>query len=195
MGANGEGEAGLTVKQIREAGLNLPIVGGDGFGFAPEGEAYRKIPQIGNVVLEDDVEVGANTTIDRAALGTTRIGRGTKIDNLVMVAHNCQVGENSILVAQVGISGSTQLGKHVILAGQVGVCGHVNIGDFVRIGAQSGVMGDVPAGQKMAWTPAVKAKEAFRIVTLVMRLPKIAEQLKKLGKRVDKLEAAEDDKE
>jgi UDP-3-O-[3-hydroxymyristoyl] glucosamine N-acyltransferase len=115
------------------------VIGSDGFGYAPDGKAYQKIPQIGIVVVEDDVEIGANTTIDRAALGVTLIRRGTKIDNLVQIAHNCIIGENCIIVSQTGISGSTKLGEHVTIGGQVGIVGHLDIGDNVMVGAKSGV--------------------------------------------------------
>ncbi len=165
-------------------------VGGDGFGFAPDGERYLKIPQIGNVVIEDDVEIGSNSTIDRAALGTTRIGKGTKIDNLVMVAHNCEVGENSILIAQVGVSGSTLLGKHVVLAGQVGVCGHVKIGDFARIGAQSGVTKSVPDGQEFLGAPAIPVSEFKRLQAHIRKLPELRDKIKQLEAKLAELTKA-----
>jgi UDP-3-O-[3-hydroxymyristoyl] glucosamine N-acyltransferase len=136
------------------------IIGSDGFGFAfdPEGEGsgprHYKVPQIGIVVVEDDVEIGANTTVDRATLGATRIGRGTKIDNLVQIAHNVEIGPLCLIVAQVGISGSTKLGMGVVAAGQVGIVGHLEIGDGVRIGAQSGVSNDVAAGETVSGYPA-----------------------------------------
>ncbi len=163
------------------------VIGADGFGFAPDGERYRKIPQIGTVVIEDDVEIGANTTVDRATLGETRIGRGTKIDNLVMVAHNCAVGENSILVAQVGISGSTVLGRHVVLAGQVGVSGHLRIGDYVQVGAKSGVTKDVPSGQLMLGAPAMVAPDFKRLQAHVRMLPEFRQQLKRLEAEIKEL--------
>jgi UDP-3-O-[3-hydroxymyristoyl] glucosamine N-acyltransferase len=132
------------------------VIGSDGFGFAPEGEQYYKIPQVGTVVIEDDVEIGANVTIDRGTLGKTHIHRGVKIDNLVQIAHNVVIGENSIIVAQVGISGSTKVGKHVTLAGQVGLVGHIQIGDYVTIGAQSGVTKSVSDRTFLSGSPAVE---------------------------------------
>ncbi len=164
------------------------VIGGDGFGFAPAGEKYLKIPQIGNVVIEDDVEIGANTTIDRAALGTTHIRRGAKIDNLVMIAHNCDVGEDSIIVAQVGVSGSTVLGKHVVLAGQVGVCGHIKIGDFVRVGAQSGVTKSIPDGEEVLGAPAIPVGEFKRLTAHLRKLPDLHDRIKGLEKRLSELE-------
>ena len=152
-----------------------------------------KIPQVGNVVIEDDVEIGANTTIDRATLGSTKIGSGTKIDNQVMVAHNCEVGENSILVAQVGVSGSTELGKHVILAGQVGVCGHVKIGDFARVGAQAGVTKDIPGGQDVLGAPAIPVTEFKRLQAHIRQLPDLRRQVRKLEAKVAKLTGGEED--
>ncbi len=164
------------------------VIGGDGFGFAPAGEKYVKIPQIGNVVIEDDVEIGANTTIDRAALGTTRIRRGAKIDNLVMIAHNCDVGEDSIIVAQVGISGSTVLGRHVVLAGQVGVCGHIKLGDFVRVGAQSGVTKSIPDGEEVLGAPAIPVNEFKRLTAHMRKLPELHDRIKEIEKRLSDLE-------
>lgn len=163
------------------------VIGADGFGFAPDGDRYEKIPQIGTVVIEDDVEIGANTTIDRATLGMTRIGRGTKIDNLVMVAHNCEIGEDSILVAQVGVSGSTALGKHVVLAGQVGVCGHLRIGDFARIGAQSGVTKSLPGGQEFLGAPAIPVAQFKRLQAHLRKLPELREKVKELEAKLAEL--------
>ena len=134
------------------------VIGSDGFGFVPTPAGNVKIPQLGTVVIEDEVEIGANCAIDRGALGETRIGRGVKIDNLVHLAHNVTVGEHSLLVAQVGVSGSTKLGRRVILAGQVGLVGHIELGDGVRVGAQSGVNHSVPAGQDVSGSPAFSHK-------------------------------------
>lgn len=160
------------------------VIGADGFGFAPDGEAYCKIPQMGTVVIEDDVEIGANCTIDRGALGETRICRGVKIDNLVMVAHNVIVGENTIIVAQVGISGSTTIGRNVILAGQVGVVGHIHIGDGARIGAQSGIPNSIAAGQVVMGSPAVPHQDYLRIQAVQKKLPQLYDRLKALEKQV-----------
>lgn len=166
------------------------VIGSDGFGFAPDGDEYVKIPQLGRVVIEDDVEIGANCTIDRGALGETRICRGVKIDNLVQVAHNVIVGENTILVAQVGISGSTRVGKNVVLAGQVGVVGHIEIGDRVRVGAQSGVANSIPAGQTVSGSPTRPQAEWLRLMAILPKLPKLYKTIKKLETRITALEAA-----
>jgi UDP-3-O-[3-hydroxymyristoyl] glucosamine N-acyltransferase len=166
------------------------VIGADGFGFAPDGATFFKIPQLGIVVIEDDVEIGANCTVDRGALGETRICRGVKIDNLVMVAHNVVIGENSIIVAQVGISGSTQIGRNVILAGQVGIVGHINIGDGVRIGAQSGVPNSIPAGHTVMGSPAVPHKDYLRTSAVLKKLPELYDRLKALEKQVASLNMA-----
>ncbi len=166
------------------------VVGSDGFGYARDGARQVKIPQVGIVVLEDDVEVGAGTTIDRAALGETRIGRGTKIDNLVQIGHNVRVGEDCLLVAQVGVSGSTRVGNRVVLAGQVGVVGHVQIGDGAIVGAQSGVPGDLPPGAVVSGSPAFDHPEWLKAQAVVRRLPKLRQAVQKLEQRVRELEAA-----
>ncbi|HDD35463.1 MAG TPA: UDP-3-O-(3-hydroxymyristoyl)glucosamine N-acyltransferase [Candidatus Desulfofervidus auxilii] len=162
------------------------VIGSDGFGFAPDEKGnYVKIPQLGRVRIEDDVEIGANTTIDRAALGETVIKKGTKIDNLVQIAHNVEIGENSIIVAQVGIAGSTKIGNRVTLAGQVGVVGHIEIGDGVTIGAKSGVPKSVSAGQTVAsGVPAMPYQTYLRTMLLLPRLPEFTSRLKKLEKEL-----------
>ncbi len=170
-------------------------IGSVGFGYSFIDGAHRLIPHNGGVVIEDFVHIGANCCVDRAKFGDTMTGAGTKIDNLVQIGHNVVIGKCCLIAALSGLSGSCRLGDGVVLAGQVGLADNIEIGDGTMVGAQAGVMNSIPAGQKVAWTPAIKAKEAFRIVTLVMRLPKMAEQLKKLGKRTDRLEAAKDDKE
>jgi UDP-3-O-[3-hydroxymyristoyl] glucosamine N-acyltransferase len=173
------------------------VIGSDGFGFAfdPEGEGkgprHYKVPQSGTVVVEDDVEIGANTCIDRATLGVTRIGRGVKIDNLVQVAHNVDVGPLSLLVAQVGIAGSTKLGMGVVLAGQVGVVGHAEIGDGARIGAQSGVIGDVPAGEQLAGTPARPIAEWLKGQAGLPHLADMRRELRALRREVERLKAGD----
>jgi UDP-3-O-[3-hydroxymyristoyl] glucosamine N-acyltransferase len=169
-------------------------VGSTGFGYTFIDGSHRLIPHNGGVIIEDFVEIGANCCVDRAKFGNTVIGAGTKIDNLVQIAHNVVIGKCCLIVAQVGISGSCWLGDGVVLAGQVGLADNIKIEDGVMIGAQAGVINDVPAGRQLAWTPAIERKEALRIITLTMRLPKIVEQLKQLIKRVEKLEAAKDDK-
>ena len=154
---------------------NGVVIGSDGFGFAKDDRGrWRKIPQSGKVVIEDEVEIQANCCIDRGSLGETRIGRGTKIDNLVHIAHNCVVGENSMLCSQVGLAGSTELGKNVILAGQVGVAGHCKIGDNVVVTAQSGTHGDIEAGKMISGSPAFDHKQWRRSVALFSRLPELA---------------------
>lgn len=166
------------------------VIGADGFGFAPDGAAFTKIPQLGTVVIEDEVEIGANCTIDRGALGETRICRGVKIDNLVMIAHNVVVGENSIIVAQVGISGSTRIGRNVMLAGQVGIVGHIEIGDGVRIGAKSGVSHSIPAGSVVTGSPVLPQRDFLRVSVVQKKLPEMYERLKALEKQVAALTAA-----
>jgi UDP-3-O-[3-hydroxymyristoyl] glucosamine N-acyltransferase len=163
------------------------IIGADGFGYVLDEGRHRKVPQIGNVIIQDDVEIGANVTIDRAALGSTVIGRGTKIDNLVMIAHNVVVGENCLIVAQVGVAGSTRLGNYCVLAGQVGVAGHLKIGHQVTIAAQAGVMRDIEDGQKVLGSPAMLDKEAKRQIVAVMQLPDLIKRVRQLEKQVETL--------
>ncbi len=164
------------------------VVGSDGFGYVKEGKKNVKIPQVGGVEIEDDVEIGANTTIDRATLGKTIIRRGVKIDNLVQVAHNVVIGEDSIIVAQVGISGSTKIGSNVTLAGQVGVADHIEIGDNVMVGAQSGVSHDLPANQAYSGSPALPHREFLRMVTVFPKLPEMRKTLIEIEKRLKKIE-------
>lgn len=164
------------------------VVGADGFGFAQEaaeaGVVHVKIPQTGVVVIEDDVEIGANACIDRAALGVTRIGEGSKIDNLVQIGHNVELGPGSLLVAQSGVAGSSRLGARVILGAQSGVSGHLKIGDDVMVLGQAGVMNDVAAGEKVAGTPAMPATEFFRTVVRVSKLDELAKKLKSLERLI-----------
>jgi UDP-3-O-[3-hydroxymyristoyl] glucosamine N-acyltransferase len=161
---------------------NGVVIGSDGFGFAKDDNGdWYKIPQTGRVVLEDHVEIQANSCIDRASLGETRIGRNTKIDNLTHVGHNCVVAENSMLCAQVGLAGSTEIGKNAILAGQVGVAGHCKIGDGVIITAQSGTHGDIPAGSMVSGTPAFDHKQWLRSVTAFTRLPELVRAIRGKG--------------
>jgi UDP-3-O-[3-hydroxymyristoyl] glucosamine N-acyltransferase len=168
------------------------VVGSDGFGFAQDGDSYFKIPQVGIVQIDDDVEIGANCTIDRATMGKTWIQRGVKIDNLVQVAHNVVVGENSIIIAQVGISGSTKLGKNVILAGQVGIIGHLEIGDGVQVGAQSGVGKSIPAGQIVSGSPAIPHRDWLKNCQILSRLPKLRKMIMSMEKRLAALEQETD---
>jgi UDP-3-O-[3-hydroxymyristoyl] glucosamine N-acyltransferase len=160
------------------------VLGSDGYGFATHEGKHFKIPQIGHVVIEDDVEVGANVTIDRATTGETRVGSGTKIDNLVHIAHNVQIGKNCLIVAQVGISGSTKIGNQVTLAGQVGIVGHVTIGDNAVIAAQSGIMNNVEPGAVLFGTPARPHRETMKLQAIYGKLPEIYDTLKALKKKI-----------
>ncbi len=165
------------------------VIGADGFGYAREGARYVKIPQVGRVVLEDDVEVGANTTIDRATLQATRIGRGTKIDNLVQIGHNVSVGEDTVIVSQVGISGSSRIGSRVTLAGQAGIVDHVRVGDEAIVGAQAGVPKDVPPGAVVLGAPAIPHLEFKRQLVAIARLPELRKAVQALEARVQELES------
>ncbi|MDP8234235.1 MAG: UDP-3-O-(3-hydroxymyristoyl)glucosamine N-acyltransferase [Candidatus Saelkia tenebricola] len=164
------------------------VIGSDGFGYATVKDVHYKISQIGTVYIDDDVEIGANVTIDRARFGRTHIKRGTKIDNLVQIAHNVEIGENSIIVAQSGISGSTLIGKGVILAGQSGVVGHISIGDNARVAAQAGVTKSVPSGEVVSGYPARPHGTAKRINACVQKLPDFYKCVKSLQEKVKKLE-------
>ena len=164
------------------------VVGSDGFGYATEAGKHGKIPQVGGVEIGEDVEIGANSTVDRASLGETRIGDGTKIDNLVQVGHSVEVGAGSLLVAQSGIAGSTRLGRHVVLAGQSGVAGHLEIGDGVRVAAKSAVFQSVPAGSDVAGVPAVELAAWRRQQALVRRLAEMRTRLRRLEERVARSE-------
>ena len=164
------------------------VIGSDGFGFAMVKGVQEKIPQIGTVSIEDDAEIGANVTIDRARFDKTVIGKGTKIDNLVQIAHNVITGENCVIVAQVGVSGSTVLGKGVILAGQAGIVGHVHIGDKAIVAAQAGVTKSIPAGTKVSGYPAKPHKAARRVNACLQRLPELYKRIKELEEKVKSLE-------
>lgn len=163
------------------------VIGADGFGFAPEGENYKKIPQLGNVILEDDVEIGANTTIDRAVMDSTIIRRGVKLDNLVQIAHNVEVGENTVMAAQVGIAGSVKIGKHCMFGGQVGLAGHIKIADHVNFGAQSGVISDIKEPTTVLGAPAIPAKNFMRSSAIFNRLPDMYRTLGQLQREIEQL--------
>ncbi len=165
------------------------VIGSDGFGYDTVKGKHHKIPQVGSVVLEDDVEIGANVTIDRARFDRTIIGRGTKIDNLVQIAHNVITGESCIIVAQVGISGSTTLGKNVTLAGQAGLAGHLTIGDNVIVGGQSGVIKSIPSDTFVSGYPAKPHRQAAKINGCIQRLPQLNETVEELKRRLDKIES------
>jgi UDP-3-O-[3-hydroxymyristoyl] glucosamine N-acyltransferase len=164
------------------------VLGADGFGYAFDGAAHRKIPQVGGLRIEDDVEIGANTAIDRATLGETVVRRGTKIDNLVQIGHNCDVGEDVILVSQVGIAGSSRVGNRAMLAGQVGVADHVTIGAGAILTAKSGVPNDVPAGEIWSGIPSRPTSEQKRIWAGESQLPELIKRVRALEKRLRDLE-------
>ena len=154
------------------------VIGGDGFGFAPNPEGvYEKLPQTGIVVIEDNVEIGANTTVDRSTFGCTKIGKGTKLDNLIMVAHNVEIGENNVFAAQSGIAGSTKIGNGNRVGGQVGISGHIQIGNNNEFGAQSGIPGNVGDGERLMGYPAVDIRKFARNMVYINRLKELFDEL------------------
>jgi UDP-3-O-[3-hydroxymyristoyl] glucosamine N-acyltransferase len=163
------------------------VIGSDGFGFAPQEDgSYKKIPQTGNVVIGNDVEIGANTCIDRAVIGSTQIRDGVKLDNLIQVAHNVDIGENTVIAAQVGISGSTKFGKNVMIGGQAGITGHLSIADGVKIQAQAAVIRDVTEkGKGISGAPAIDAREHYRILASMKILPQLIQRVKDLEKKLE----------
>jgi len=165
------------------------VIGDDGFGFLTRDGRHAKVPQIGRVLIEEDVEIGANTCVDRATTGVTRIGRGTRIDNLVQVAHNVAIGEDAIICAQVGIAGSTRIGDRVTLAGQVGVVGHIEIGDGAMVGAQGGVTKSIPRDCQVSGYPATPHALARRMYAALRNLPELVREVRRLKQRVNELEA------
>ena len=185
----------VSTREFAEIGArviihNGTVVGSDGFGYAVLDDGLRtKIPQIGKVVIEDDVEIGANVAIDRARFGKTRIGKGTKVDNLVQIAHNVVIGEHSVLCGQAGISGSTTVGSRVIMAGQSGLAGHLQVGDGAIIGAQTGVMKDVPAKEFVMGSPSMPHLQAKKMIANTILLPKLKDRLKKLEEKIERLES------
>ena len=187
IGANFFAHAHVSIREECEIGNNVllhngVVIGSDGFGFAQDDQGkWYKIPQVGRVVIEDNVEIQANCCIDRASLGETRIGRNSKFDNLTHVAHNCTIGENSMLCAQVGLAGTTVVGKNVILAGQVGVAGHCQIGDGVIVTAQSGTHGDIPPGTMVSGSPAFDHRQWRRSVAVFAKLPELAKAIRGAG--------------
>lgn len=162
------------------------VIGGDGFGFAPEGDSYRKIPQIGIVVIEDDVEIGANTTVDRATMGETRIGKGTKLDNLIQVAHNVTIGRNNVVAAQAGIAGSTKIGDSNRIGGQVGIAGHIKFGNRCEIGAQSGINKGYGDGKRIIGYPATDIATFAKSSVLLRRLPDLFNDVAEIKKEIKK---------
>jgi UDP-3-O-[3-hydroxymyristoyl] glucosamine N-acyltransferase len=160
------------------------VIGSDGFGYVLDGGVQLKVPQVGHVIIGDDVEIGANTTIDRGALGPTVIGKGTKIDNLVQIGHNVQIGEYCIVISQVGVAGSCKLGNYVILAGQAGLAGHLTLGNKVTVGAQAGVMHNIPDGQMWLGSPAQPDKQTKRQMLAVQHLPELLRRVSKVEKKL-----------
>jgi UDP-3-O-[3-hydroxymyristoyl] glucosamine N-acyltransferase len=165
------------------------VIGSDGFGFAPQSDnEYKKIPQLGNVVLEDHVEIGANVTIDRATMGSTFIRRGVKLDNLIQIGHNVEIGENTVMAAQTGISGSTKVGKNCMFGGQVGLAGHIKIANGTKIGAQGGILGDVKEENSVIiGSPAIELKQFLRSSVIFKKLPEMKVKLDSLEKEVESL--------
>lgn len=163
------------------------VIGADGFGFAPNANGYDKIPQIGIVTIEDDVEIGANTCIDRSTMGSTYLRRGVKLDNLIQIAHNTDIGENTVMSAQVGIAGSTKVGEWCMFGGQVGLAGHIKIGNKVFLGAQSGVPGNIKDDQILIGTPPMESKKYFKSQAIFRRLPEIYAKINELEKEIKKL--------
>ena len=178
-------DCGIGKHVIIHAGT---VIGSDGFGFVKDGDTNVKIPQTGIVEIEDNVEIGANNTIDRAALGTTLIRKGVKTDNLVQIGHNVVVDENTIIVAQVGISGSTKIGKGVVIGGQVGLVDHIEVGDRVMIGSKSGVAQSIPAGEVVSGIPTMPHRHWLRTTGHIRRFPEYAERIKELENKVKELE-------
>ncbi len=163
------------------------VIGSDGFGFAPDGDTFKKIPQMGNVVLEDNIEIGANTTIDRATLGSTILKSGVKLDNLVQIAHNVEVGSNTVIAAQSGIAGSAKIGKNCMFGGQVAIAGHISIGDRIQIGGQSGVTNNQKSDQVLLGSPAMPAKDCARSYAVVRNLPLLRTEVNQLLREIEKL--------
>ncbi|MDO5524024.1 MAG: UDP-3-O-(3-hydroxymyristoyl)glucosamine N-acyltransferase [Bacteroidia bacterium] len=163
------------------------VIGADGFGFSQQEGVYHKIQQIGNVILENNVEVGANTTIDRAVLGSTIIREGVKLDNLIQIAHNCEVGRHTVMAAQVGVAGSTKIEEHCVLGGQVGIGGHITIGSKSKIGAQSGIISNTPENSEIMGSPAYPVKNFFKSSVIIPKLPDIYRQINALEKELNQL--------
>ncbi|MFN6336678.1 MAG: UDP-3-O-(3-hydroxymyristoyl)glucosamine N-acyltransferase [Sphingobacteriales bacterium] len=190
VGENTILHAGVKIYPGCKIGSNVvihagTIIGSDGFGFAPQPDGtYKKIPQIGNVVIEENVEIGANCTIDRATIGSTIIRKGAKLDNLIQIAHNVEIGSYTVIAAQTGISGSTKIGKHVQIAGQAGLAGHISIEDGVKIGGQSGVTKSLKKGEAVTGTPAFNYTSALRIQAVSRNLPELEKRIKELEQKI-----------
>jgi UDP-3-O-[3-hydroxymyristoyl] glucosamine N-acyltransferase len=182
----------VTIYQGCRLGNNVTIhagsvIGADGFGFAPNTEGYDKIPQIGIVIIEDNVEIGANTCVDRSTMGATILHKGVKLDNLIQIAHNCEIGENTVMSAQVGLAGSTKVGQWCMFGGQVGLAGHITIGDKVFLGAQSGVPGNIKSNNTLIGTPPMEPKAYFKSQAIFRRLPEMYKQINELQKEIEEL--------
>lgn len=182
----------VTIYQGCQLGNNVTIhsgtvIGADGFGFAPNADGYEKIPQIGIVVIEDNVEIGANSCVDRSTMGKTIIHKGVKLDNLIQIAHNCEIGENTVMSAQVGLAGSTKVGEGCMFGGQVGLAGHITIGNKVFLGAQSGVPSSIKENQTLIGTPPMEPTAYFKSQAIFRKLPELYKQINALQKEVDKL--------
>ncbi len=165
------------------------VIGADGFGFAPSANGYDKIPQIGIVTIEDDVEIGANTCVDRSTMGSTYVRKGVKLDNLVQIAHNTDIGANTVMSSQVGVAGSTKVGEWCMFGGQVGLAGHITIGNKVFLGAQSGVPGSIKDGQQLIGTPPMEQRAYFKSHAIFRRLPDMYKQMNDMQKTIDELKA------
>ncbi len=163
------------------------VIGADGFGFAPSADGYDKIPQIGIVTIEDNVEIGANTCVDRSTMGSTYVRKGVKLDNLVQIAHNTDIGENTVMSAQVGIAGSTKVGQWCMFGGQVGVAGHITVGDHVNMGAQSGVNSSVESNRTMIGTPPMETRPYFKSMAIFRRLPEMYKEISRLQQEIEEL--------
>ena len=193
IGENGLLYPNVTVDQGCKIGNNVTIhsgsvIGADGFGFAPNTEGYDKIPQIGIVIIEDDVEIGANTCVDRSTMGQTVIHRGVKLDNLIQVAHNCEIGENTVMSAQVGLAGSTKIGSWCMVGGQAGFAGHIQVADKTFVGAQCGVISNTKGnGEQLIGSPAMDPRQFFKSMAVVRKLPDIYKELNDLKRQVAEL--------
>ena len=193
IGENGLVYPNVTIYQGCKIGNNVTIhagsvIGADGFGFAPNTEGYNKIPQIGIVIIEDDVEIGANTCVDRSTMGQTVIHKGVKLDNLIQVAHNCEIGENTVMSAQVGLAGSTKVGSWCMVGGQAGFSGHIHVADKTYVGAQCGVISNTKGdGQQLIGSPAMDTKVFFKAKALYAKLPEMYRQIAQLQREIEAL--------
>ena len=163
------------------------VIGADGFGFAPSPEGYEKIPQIGITIIEDNVEIGANTCVDRATMGATVVHKGAKLDNLIQLAHNVEIGSHTVMASQVGVAGSAKIGEWCMFGGQVGVAGHIKVGDHVNVGAQSGIPGNTKSGSTLMGYPAIEPKQFARSSAIFKKLPEMYTELNRLQKEIEEL--------